>query len=116
MIDGQLTILDHPALTARPQRRPRARRNDPSTSHAAAAGAEHAASGVESAIVDVFALAVAADGFTDDELCARLPDLYAPTVKTARSRLTKRHVLVAAGVTRPSARGREQLVWRLAVR
>ncbi len=51
---------------------------------------------------------------TDDELCACVPYLFPPTVKSARSRLSKRGLLVASGKTRPSARGREQIVWCLA--
>lgn len=81
---------------------------DPDTSHAAALSVN--AAHVEGMILDVFSgLAL-----TDDELCARLPHLHAPTVKTARSRLTHRAVLIDTGLRRPSNRGRAQIVWRTA--
>ena len=53
------------------------------------------------------------EGFTDDELCHWMPTLYAPTVKSARSRLSNQGLLVDSGVRRPSNRGRDQIVWRL---
>ncbi len=53
------------------------------------------------------------DGCTDDELCARLPRIFPPTVKSARSRLSNKGFLVASGTTRPSSRGRDSIVWRL---
>ena len=52
-------------------------------------------------------------GFTDDELCAWMPTLYPPTVKSARSRLTNQGLLEDSGERRPSIRGRDQIVWRL---
>lgn len=84
---------------------PRWRSTDPDTSR-------HAAEGVtgrtEQLIVAVFDTC---NNLSDDELCARLPDLYPPTVKTARSRLTKAGRLVDSGMRRPSIRGRDQVVW-----
>lgn len=86
---------------------PKARRSDPSTSVAAA---QQVKSGpTEEAILVVLRMA---GPLTDDELCHRLPGLYAPTVKTARSRLAKRGLLTPAG-TRLSCRQREMTVWRL---
>lgn len=108
-IEGQLSILDDPP----PQpSEPQARHDGPDTSHAAAASLslEHL-SGVEAAIVDAFSTGI---GMTDDELCEHLPEHYAPTVKTARSRLAKRGALIDTGQRRPSQRGREQIVWAAA--
>ena len=52
---------------------------------------------------------------TDDELCTQLGNLYhAPTVKTARSRLARAGLLVDSGKRGKSARGRQQIAWRLA--
>ena len=52
---------------------------------------------------------------TDDELCRDLGNLYhGPTVRTARSRLSKAGVLVDSGKRGRSARGRAQICWRLA--
>lgn len=68
-------------------------------------------SGTEGRILAAFA---AFGALTDDELCERLADLYPPTVKTARSRLTNRHRLADTGVTRLSRRNRPQIVWHLA--
>lgn len=53
-------------------------------------------------------------GLTDDELANALAPLYAPTVKTARSRLTKVGHLRDSGRRRPGARGRDQIVWVIA--
>lgn len=88
---------------------PRARRHDRPTAHAAAATIQPGPT--EQAILRQFRY-----GFeiTDDELAGMLPDLYAPTVKTARSRLAKAGLLVDTGRRRPSQRGCDQIVWRLA--
>ena len=51
---------------------------------------------------------------TDDELCDRLIGHYPPTVKTARSRLSKAGVLVDSGERRMSNHNRPSIVWRLA--
>ena len=53
-------------------------------------------------------------GMTDDELAGALAPAHAPTVKTARSRLSKRGRLIDSGRRRPSVRGRDQIVWVLA--
>jgi len=52
-------------------------------------------------------------GLTDDELAACLAPVYPPTVKTARSRLLRAGLLRDSGRRRPSARGRDQIVWTL---
>lgn len=86
------------------------RHEDPVTS-VAAARAQHG--GARAAILDVIEHEHA--GLTDDELAAALPHFFAPTVKSARSRLTREQVLVAVpGVTRASRRGAEMQVWVLA--
>jgi hypothetical protein len=87
---------------------PAARRTDPATSHAAAA---LVAAGVEERIVAAFAEYGA---LTDDELTEALPEFYPPTVKTARSRLSKRGVLIPTGGTRMSFRNRAMTVWAVA--
>jgi hypothetical protein len=88
---------------------PGVRRSDPDTSHAAAAAPTGA---LERLILDTFAYNGGTE-LCDDELAARLPWLHGPTVKTARSRLSKRGLLVPTEARRPSARGRDQIVWRL---
>jgi hypothetical protein len=86
---------------------PRARRMDPDTSHAAAGSVE--AWVTEDRILRTFAIH---GQLTDDELCEWLPLWHPPTVKTARSRLSKRGLLVDSGERRPSQRGRDMIVWR----
>lgn len=83
---------------------PRHRHTDPDTSRAAAANAEN----VEHLIRAIFQ---GGGNYTDDELAAALPDHHPPTVKTARSRLSGRGLLVDTGMRRPSQRGREMIVW-----
>lgn len=87
----------------------RARSTDPDTSHAAAA-LDHTA--VERRILDAFDLMA---WLTDDELADMLPDAHPPTVKAARSRLSKTTppTLVDTGTRRPSNRGRLMIVWSL---
>lgn len=96
----QLTLLSEP----------RARRRDPDTSRDAARAVQQHAGALENLILETFCLE---DGLTDDELAVRLPERYPPTVKTCRSRLSKRGLLVAVGV-RKNGRGRDQTIWRLA--
>lgn len=91
---------------------PRHRRTDPDTSRAAAACQQPSA--LEAEIVNTFRLHRPHIGLTDDQLCRLLPDRYAPTVKTARSRLAKRGVLVDTGQRQRSNRGRDMAVWQLA--
>lgn len=86
------------------------RRRDRATAKAAAAVQQP--SDLEAEIVGVF-MADDGIGLTDDQLCAVLVSRYAPTVKTARSRLAKRGILVDTGRRCPSNRGREMAVWRL---
>lgn len=52
--------------------------------------------------------------YTDDELAAHFPDMYPPTLKSARSRLTAKRLLVDSGTRRWSVRGCEMIVWRRA--
>ena len=86
---------------------PRHRMTDPDTSINAAQAADN----VEHLIRAIFQ---GGGNFTDDELAAALPDHYPPTVKTCRSRLSGRGLLVDTGQRRPSNRGREMIVWRAA--
>jgi predicted ArsR family transcriptional regulator len=91
-------------------RGPQARAVDPMTSHVAAAT-------VNEPGVTEFRILSAFDAhgaLADDELVECLPDMYGPTVRTARSRLTKRGLLVATNGTRLSARGRPQTIWTVA--
>jgi hypothetical protein len=90
---------------------PRHRHTDPDTSQAAAAAQRPSA--LEAEIIRVFHLHRPHVGLTDDQVCRLLPDRYAPTVKTARSRLTKAGVLVDSGQRQRSNRGRDMIVWRL---
>jgi hypothetical protein len=82
-----------------------ARRTDPQTSHDAA---DTIGDQAERAIRRLYAIP---RHLTDDEICDLLPELYPPTVKSARSRLTKAGFLVGWG-TEPSARGRAMTVWK----
>ena len=85
------------------------RHDNPATSRDAARAVTQHASQLENLILETFCLE---DGLTDDELAARLPERYAPTVKTCRSRLSKRGLLVGVG-TRKNDRGRDQTIWKL---
>jgi hypothetical protein len=89
-----------------------ARYGDPDTAHQAA---RHITGRTEHQILDVFDLAVLTrrGGFTDDELCAALPRVYPPTVKSARSRLSRKGALVDSGGRRVSRRGVPMIVWVL---
>jgi hypothetical protein len=96
---------------------PTARHTDPPTSKAAA---ESIPPGVlEGAIIKVFVkrFSTAAHGqewgLTDDQLCEILDYRHGPTVKSARSRLTKAGRLVNSGRTAPSNRGKPSIIWRL---
>lgn len=88
----------------------RARRRDPGTSRDAARAVQQHAGVLENLILTEFCLQ---DWLTDDELAERLPDHHSPTVKTCRSRLSKRGLLVDSGQVRKNSRGRHQIVWRL---
>ena len=89
---------------------------DPSTSDAAAASITPGRT--ERQIIAAFKnhRAMTGEGLCDDELARVLQFthlLHGPTVKSARSRLTKAGLLVDSGLRRPSSRGRDQIVWRL---
>ena len=86
------------------------RHSDGATSRDAARAVQQHAGALENLILTEFCLH---DGMTDETLCARMPDHYGPTVRTCRSRLTKRGLLVAAGIERNS-RNRDMTLWRLA--
>lgn len=99
-----LSLFDSPVSLA-------ARRTDPVTSVAAAASITPGR--MERLILDVFARRTTRElGFTDDELAASLCAHHAPTVKSARSRLTKAGELVDSGLRRLSNRGREMIAWK----
>ena len=83
-----------------------ARWQDPATSHEAA---RKQRGGAAQAILAVFARHP--EGLTDDEMAAELKTLHAPTVKSARSRLSKRGLLCDSGQTRLSSRGSPMIVW-----
>ncbi len=93
---------------------PRARRADPDTSRDAAQSIRPGRT--EAKILAMFPLVttIPRRGVTDDELAWMLPEIHPPTVKTARSRLTKAGLLVDSGERRDSNRGRSQIVWKLA--
>jgi hypothetical protein len=82
------------------------RATDPQTSRDAARAVTK---GVEHSVLQVFN---AETRLTDDELVERMPNLHGPTCKSARSRLSKRGVLVDSGERRPSVRGQPMIVWR----
>lgn len=86
---------------------PTARRSDPHTSHQAA---RSVGDGVWPVVLQAFRTW---GPMTGDELCDKLPDLYAPTIKSCRSRLRNQGWIEPTAYTRPSARGREQIVWAL---
>ena len=83
-----------------------ARVSDPDTSHVAARSVTPGRT--EAAILFVFARWPA---MTDDGLCDRLIGHYPPTVKSARSRLTRAGLLVDSGERRMSERNRPMIVW-----
>lgn len=103
-------------MTAQPILFPvgRARASDPSTSHEAAV----VISGrTELLILDAFGDPRQGITMTDDQLADWLSlaaHTHPPTVKSARSRLSRAGLLVDSGERRPSNRGRQQIVWRLA--
>ena len=99
-MSDQLQLFSEPAV----------RRTDPSTSRDAAAAVTPEAARQECRIMERFAMF---GPMNDDELCARSPQWHPPTIKTARSRLSKRGFLVDTGERRPSNRGRDQIVWKL---
>lgn len=88
---------------------PKARSTDPETSKAAAESVE--AWVQDDALLCKFAKH---GPLNDDELAAVCPSWYPPTLKSSRSRLSKRGLLVPTGEKRPSNRGKPMQVWRLA--
>lgn len=87
-----------------------ARASDPDTSKQAAAKQW---GGIPAAIMELF------DTFdigalTDDDIAERLSWAHGPTVKSARSRLTKAGLLTDSGVRRASLTGSEMICWRRA--
>lgn len=87
---------------------PKARRTDPATSHAAAEAVADAAR-QERRILERFAMF---GPMTDEELVARSPQWREDTLKSARSRLKNRGLLIADG-ERINSRNRRMTVWRL---
>ena len=89
---------------------PKTRHTDRDTSRDAARAVTQHAGQLENLILTEFSLH---DYMTDDELCAWLPQFHPPTVKTCRSRLTKRGLLLPCGL-RTNSRKRQMTIWRLA--
>lgn len=90
---------------------PRARRRDPETSRDAARAVRQYSRVLENLILEEFSLH---DGMTDEELVARIPDIREDTVKSRRSGLKNRGLLVDSGKKRINSRGRPQIVWEMA--
>ena len=90
---------------------PRARATDTGTALSAARSITPGRT--EQRILDAYRQ-VPRHGMTDDELAVALAPMYPATVKTARSRLLRAGLLRDSGKRRPSARGRDQIVWVLA--
>lgn len=89
---------------------PKVRHTDGDTSRDAARAVQQHAGALENLILEAFSVE---DGLTDDDLTARLPEHYPPTVKSCRSRLFKRGLLVDSKQVRKNTRGREMTVWKL---
>lgn len=89
---------------------PRARHNDSDTAFDAAKAASRRASLLEQNILDAYRVY---GPMNDDELCGRLGNWYAPTVKSCRSRLNRRGLLMPSDVRRPSLRGVDSVVWQI---
>lgn len=89
----------------------RARRRDPDTSRDAARAVQQHAGALRTLVLEEFNLR---DEMTDDELIARMPDVYWPTLKKRRSELAGLGLLEDSGKKRTNARGRRMIVWRLA--
>ena len=95
-----LTLFDAPAGAVR--------RGDPVTSLDAA---RKQRGGIEHAIREVFET-LDLGNLTDDELADRLNWCHPPTVKSARSRLTKQGWLEDSGIRRRSGTGSTMIAWR----
>lgn len=121
-MNDDLTLFSRPILHPRDDRAVEdvhglARFGDPDTSQAAASKitgrTERDILAVYRAKFEAYPSLGRDHGFTDDELVAWLPTVYPPTVKSARSRLSKQGLLIDSGARRPSNRGVSQIVWRL---
>ncbi|HMI47104.1 MAG TPA: hypothetical protein VK481_00375 [Gemmatimonadaceae bacterium] len=99
-------VRAHERRVSGPVSAPLSRSTDGATSRAAISH-EHGDK-AEAAILGVFS----GDALTDDQLCARLPDWYQPTIKSARSRLSRAGYLRRAGEG-VSERGRPMAKWAL---
>lgn len=90
----------------------RYRLTDPQTSRKAAAGISGK---TERRILELFNDGTIPPhyGAIDDELCVLMPLYYGPTVRSARSRLSKAGHLIDSGERRLSERGRESCVWKV---
>ncbi len=88
---------------------PRARYSDPATSLRAAQNIAAKGNGVPALVLECFA---AWGPMTDDTRVQMMPGhLYPPTIKSARSRLTKAGLLFDTGTTRKSRRNADMVVW-----
>jgi hypothetical protein len=88
---------------------PRARASDPDTSREAAEAVSHSAARQECRIMERFAMF---GPMTDEELVMRSPQWREDTLKSARSRLKNRGLLIADG-KRKNSRGKNMTIWRL---
>lgn len=98
-----VTLFDVPLPLEVPA--PMARASDPQTSH-------DAKRAVTPGRTEAKILEVLGDFYmTDDEIAYALRPMHGPTVKSARSRLTKAGLVVDAGFCRLSERGQRMTVW-----
>ena len=102
--------------------RPRARRSDPGTSHAAAASVRELTV-KQRAVRTVFRRYASLGGLTDEQLAAKydyevrmagLPEQSASGLRTRRAELVRRGDLVDTGRKRTMSTGRQAIVWGLA--
>lgn len=95
------------ALVVIQQTLPLARLSDPLT-------AKHAAASVGNGLEPLILACLSQYGDqTKDEIAARIPNAYPPSITTAISRLRKDGFVEDSGCRRLSARRREATVWRL---
>lgn len=102
-VTGQLALEVEPASLS-------VRRTDPDTSAQAAASITPGRT--ERAILDTLREHPA--GLTADELSVHLAPVFPPTLKSALARVHKAGLARDTGERRPSARGRDSIVWALA--
>ena len=88
-------------------------RNDPDTSHAAAAAIAPVTGKIRQ---EVYAYAVerGPDGFIDDELEEAFPDAAYSSYRKRRGELVEAGRIVDTGKRRPNPRGRQCVVWAVA--